>query len=78
MRFIVVALMLLPTVALAEPQRQTFRDANGREVGRSVTNNMGTTYYDAAGRNVGRSTTNNMGSTTYYNHLGQQTGTKGR
>ena len=53
MRFIVVALMLLPTAALAE-QRQTFRDANGREIGRSVTNNMGnTTFFDNMGRRVG-------------------------
>ena len=78
MRFIVVALMLMSGTAMAEPQRQTFKNANGQIVGRSVTNNAGTTFYDAAGRNVGRSTTNNMGTTTFYNRFGQQTGTKGR
>ena len=29
--------LLLPTVALAQEQNRTFKDANGREVGRSVT-----------------------------------------
>ena len=43
----------MPTAALAQPQRQTFRDANGREVGRSVSDGRNTMFYDAMGRNTG-------------------------
>ena len=81
MRIITLTLaMLLPTVAMADPQRQTFRDANGREVGRSISDAKGnTTFYDAMGRNTGRSVTSGN-STTIYDNMGRQTGniTKGR
>ena len=73
----IIALVLLCSTAQAGTYRETFRDANGRETGRAVTNNVGTQFYDASGRNVGRSTTNNAG-TTYYNNLGQQTGRSNR
>jgi hypothetical protein len=73
MRFIATLILVLASDAAAA-QSQTFKNANGQIVGRSVTNNIGTQYYDASGRNTGRSTTNNTG-TTYYNHLGQRTGT---
>ena len=64
----------MPTVALAEPLRQTFRDANGREVGRSVSDATGnTTFYDAMGRNTGRSVTSG-GNTNIYDNMGRQTG----
>ena len=37
MRFVIgLVLVLASTAATAEPLRQTFKDANGREVGRSV------------------------------------------
>jgi len=74
-----IMLTLMPTVALAEPQRQTFKDANGREVGRSVTDTKGNTvFYDAAGRTTGRSVTSN-GTTIIYDAMGRQVGTtKGR
>jgi len=72
----IIALVLLCSPALAQ-QSVTIRDANGRETGRAVTNNVGTQFYDASGRNVGRSVTNNAG-TTYYNNLGQQTGRSNR
>ena len=76
MRFVVALILVLAsTAAMAEPQRQTFRDANGREVGRSVTDTRGnTTFYDAMGRNTGRSVTNG-GTTTVYDRMGRQTGT---
>jgi hypothetical protein len=67
--------MLLPTVSLAEP-RQIFKSANGQIVGRSITNNMGTTYYNAACRNTGRSTTNNTGTITFFDNMGRRIGTK--
>lgn len=48
--------LLMPSEVLA--QHQTFRDANGREVGRSVTDTKGNTvFYDAAGRVTSRSFT---------------------
>ena len=53
---------------MAEPQRQTFRDANGREVGRSVSDGRNTTFYDAMGRNTGRSVTNGNTTTVYDQH----------
>ncbi len=76
MRFVVAGLILVlaSTVAIAEPQRQTFRDANGREVGRSVSDGRNTVFYDAMGRNTGRATTSN-GTTTVYDQMGRQTGT---
>jgi hypothetical protein len=69
----IIALVLLCSTA----QAGTYRDANGRETGRSVTNNVGTQFYDASGRNVGRSVTNNAG-TTYYDNAGRQTGRSSR
>ena len=50
----IVLASLMPTAAMAEPQRQTFRDANGREVGRSVSDGRNTMFHDATGRNTGR------------------------
>ena len=48
LRFVVALILVLAsTAAMAEPQRQTFRDANGREVGRSVSDGRNTTFYDA-------------------------------
>ena len=66
MRFIVALLALLASDA-AMAQHQTFRDANGRTLGRSTTDARGnTTYYDSMGRNTGRSVTDSNGSTTFY------------
>ena len=71
----IVLALLLPTAAMAQVQNRTFRDANGREVGRSVTDTRGnTTFYDAMGRNTGRSVTNG-GTTTVYDRMGRQIGT---
>ena len=77
-RLAIVLALLLPTTALAE-QRQTFKDANGRELRRSVSDGRNTTFYDAMGRNTGRSVTSG-GSTTVYDNMGRQVGniTKGR
>ena len=77
-RLAIVLALLLATTALAE-QRQTFKDANGRELGRSVSDGRNTTFYDAMGRNTGRSVTSG-GSTTVYDNMGRQVGniTKGR
>jgi hypothetical protein len=67
-------LVLANTAAMAE-QRQTFGDASGREVGRSVSDTHGnTTFYDNMGRNTGRSVTSG-GTTTVYDNMGRQTGT---
>ena len=67
MRFIVALLALLASdAALAQQQRQTFKDANGRTLCRSVTDSRGnTTFYDSFGRNTGRSTTSGNKTTTY-------------
>jgi hypothetical protein len=72
--------LLTPTVAMSEPQRQTYRDASGREIGRSTTDARGKTIYrDSMARNTGRSVTSG-GTTTIYDQMGRQTGTitKGR
>ena len=74
MRGIALILLLASTVAMAEPQRQTFKDANGREVGRSVGDGRNTTFYDAMGRNTARSVTSG-GTTTTYDNFGRTTGT---
>ena len=76
LRFIVALILLsLSDTAMAQQQHQTFKDANGREVGRSTTDSRGnTTYYDAIGRNTGRSVTSG-GTTTVYDRMGRQTGT---
>ena len=74
MRFIVALLALLASDA-AMAQHQTFRDANGRTLGSSVTDSRGnTTYYDSMGRNTGRSVTNSNGNTTFYDEMGRTTG----
>ena len=58
----------------AQTTQHTFRDANGRTMGRSVTDTRGnTTFYNERGQNTGRSSTQN-GTTTIYNERGQQTG----
>jgi hypothetical protein len=74
MRGIALIFLLASTAAMAEPQRQTFKDANGREVGRSVSDGRNTTFYDAIGRNTGRSVTSGN-ITTIYDRMGRQTGT---
>ena len=74
MRFIVALLALLASDA-AMAQHQTFRDANGRTLGRSTTDARGnTTYYDSMGRNTGRSVTDTNGNTTFYDEMGRNTG----
>ena len=74
-----IVLALLLSSGAATAQQQTYRDAMGRTVGRSVTDTRGdTTYYDAMGRNTGRSVTSG-GTTTIYDQMGRQVGTtKGR
>ena len=76
MRFIVALLALLVSdAAMAQPQRQTFKDANGRTLGRSTTDARGnTTYYDSMGRNTGRAVTDSRGNTTFYDSMGRNTG----
>ena len=72
----ILALMLMTGAALADTvTRQTFQDANGRETGRSVTQNGRTTYYDNTGRQTGRSVTNQNGVTIIYDQVGRQVGT---
>jgi len=77
--FIVVALMLWPTVALAQQTRETFKDASGRTLGSATTDARGNTVYrDSMARNTGRSVTS-RGTTTFNDRMGRQTGTaKGR
>ena len=72
---IVVALVLIPTIALAEPVRQTYRDANGRELGRSTTDARGNTVYPRRDgpQHRARSVTSG-GTTTIYDQMGRQVG----
>ena len=66
--------LLASDAALAQQQRQTFKDANGRTLGRSATDSRGnTSFYDSMGHNTGRSTTNGNTTTTYDN-FGRRTG----
>ena len=70
-----IALGIVPSAALAQQTRETFKDANGRTLGCSSTDTRGnTTYYDSMGRNTGRSTTDSSGRTTFYDAMGRQTG----
>ena len=74
MRFVAALILVLAsTAAMAEPL-QTFKDANGREIGRSVSDGRNTVFYDAMGRNTGRSVTSGN-TTTVYDQMGRQTGT---
>jgi hypothetical protein len=74
-RFIIALIVLMASDA-AIAQHQTFKDASGRTLGRSVTDSRGnTTFYDAMGRNTGRSVTRGGGTTTVYDQMGRQTGT---
>ena len=70
----IVLASLMPSAAMAEPLRQTFKDANGREVGRSVSDGRNTVFRDAMGRTTGRSVTSG-GTTTVYDASGRQVGT---
>jgi hypothetical protein len=73
--FIIVALVALLANLLSPAHGQThsFQDTNGREIGRSVTDQSGTTYYDAMGRNIRRSVTHGN-TTTIYENMGRRTG----
>ena len=64
-----IVLTLLPTVALA--QTRTYRDALGREVGRSTTSGDTTTFSDA----LGRQRRGSNGNVTIYDASGRQIGT---
>jgi hypothetical protein len=71
-----IALVIVPSAVLAQQTRETFKDANGRTLGRSSTDTRGnTTYYDSMGRNTGRSSTSSNGTTTIYDSSGRKTGT---
>ena len=62
---------------MADPGRQTFRDAQGRNQGTATTDRSGkTTYRDAMGRNQGTATTDRSGKTTYRDSMGRIQGTK--
>jgi hypothetical protein len=72
---VVVLLALLASdAALAQQQRQTFKDANGRTLGRLVTDSCSTTFYDSFGRNTGRAVTDSRGNTSFYDSMGRNTG----
>jgi YD repeat-containing protein len=78
MRFVVaLTLVLASTVAMAEPQRQTFRDMNGREFGRSVSDGRNTTFRDSMGRMTARAIRNGN-TTTTYDSFGRRTGSISR
>ena len=67
-----VALLIPTTVALAE-QRQTFKDASGRTLGRSVSDARGNTnYYDSLGRTTGRSVTSGGTTTVHATWVGRR------
>jgi hypothetical protein len=75
--FILVWLAIEAGISLAHAQttQHTFRDANGRSMGRSVTDTRGNTnFYNDRGQTTGRSSTDSRGNTTIYNERGQQTG----
>ena len=75
MRYL-VAILFAVTIspALGQTTSNTFKDASGREIGRSVTDTKGnTTFYNSLGQNTGRSTTQN-GTTTVYDNVGRQQG----
>jgi hypothetical protein len=59
-----IALLLLPTAALAE--QRTYRDAMGHEVGRSTTPGNTTTFTDSLAREVGRAIRDGNGNVTVY------------
>ena len=70
-----IALVLLPSAALAQQTRETFKDANGRTIGWATSNGSGgTSFYDSSGRNTGRAVTGSNGSTTFYDAAGRNTG----
>ena len=57
--------------------RQTFRDAQGRNMGSATTDRNGkTTYRDSMGRVQGTSTTDSSGKTTYRDAQGRVQGSK--
>lgn len=69
---------LIASNARGQTTQQTFRDASGRSVGRSVSDTHGrTNYYDSMGRTTGRSVTSNSG-TTFYDAMGRNTGSMRR
>ena len=71
----IVLALLLPTAALAQQQRETFRNANGQTIGRSVTDTKGnSTFYNALGQQTGRSVTGSNGTVTFFDASGRQTG----
>jgi hypothetical protein len=66
--------LLASDAALAQQQRQTFKDANGRTLGRLVTDSCSTRFYDSFGRNTGRAVTDSRGNTSFYDSMGRNTG----
>ena len=71
-----LALVIVPSAVLAQQTRETFKDANGRTLGRSSIDTRGNTkFYDSFGRNTGRLVTDQRGNVTAYDNMGRQTGT---
>jgi hypothetical protein len=79
MKITLTLALLIPTLALAQQRQTTFRDASGREIGRSVSDGRTTTFRDTMGREVARSVTNGNRVITF-DAMSRQTGstTKGR
>jgi hypothetical protein len=71
-----IVLMLLGVVrASAEPQRRSFFNDKGQEVGRSTTRGNTTTIQDYMGREVGRTERRPDGTTNFYDSAGRIIGT---
>ena len=72
----ILALALMASPALADQTTTTIEDANGRDLGRTVTDDDGrTTIYDNMGRQQGRSVTQQDGTIILYDEKGRQVGT---
>lgn len=74
LKFLATLVLVLASDAAAAEQA-TFRDANGRVIGRAATDSQGsTTFYDSSGRTTGRSSTDSQGNTTFYDPSGRNVG----
>jgi len=72
---ITLAAVIVSTAAIAEPQRRSFYNDRGQEVGRATTRGNTTTFYNDRGQATGRAERRSDGATIFYDAMGRQIGT---
>jgi hypothetical protein len=78
-RLFILAMLLVPTLALAQSSPQTrIYDERGRSIGTATTDSQGSVRFrDERGNSLGTSSRTGEGTTNFYDARGNRTGSTG-